>query len=177
MAYFADCTAPLEQRRHDGHPFAPLPTNFLDLFPLKPRMLDCRQAAVLDLGKFGHFGRSPAIKILFGLRVKGGDMIGERVHQLCGEAAAPCERVKQQSLIEAAHHHDPVDRGIGRGEGDTLRWRAADATDLEIDCGRGAAVQSELCLASSLAALGSRKIEIRIFYGSFQLVDAIAREK
>ena len=98
-------------------------------------------------------------------------------HRRRAQPAGLGELVKHQRLIEASHHHDPVDGRAGVPE-DEFAFRAAgQRTDLEIEFGGGAPVELELGLARHPAPLGGREIEVGVLHRAFQFVGTVTGEK
>src|SRR5262249_18029303 len=106
-----------------------------------------------------------------------GNVVGELVHRPRLEAIVLGQRVEEQSLIEAPHHDDPIDRRAVRSKADAALRRAEKPASLLIKGGCGTPVDGQLGLASLPRQLDAGEVEIRKFYRPLQLVGVLTGEK
>src|SRR5271165_158628 len=101
------------------------------------------------------------------------DMVGELVHQGRIQSIGLGELIEERRLIEAAHHHDPIDHATFGTKADPSIRRAGQRSDLQIKRRRRAAVERELGLAGYPALFRGREVKVRKFYRAFELVAAV----
>src|SRR5205823_741082 len=101
------------------------------------------EAAMLHLGKAGHFRRAAMVEVPLGGSVKLGNMVGKLVHYVPIEATRLGERIKQQGLVETPHHDDPIESLAVRRKADGVVGAAEEAANLLVKRWRGAPVEDE----------------------------------
>src|SRR6516165_8293172 len=113
----------------------------------------------------------------FGCLMERRDMVGELVHQGRIQSVGLGELVEQRRLIEAAHHHDPIEHATLGTKADLSIRSAGQRSDLQIKLWCRAAIEHELGLAGYPALFRGREVKVRKFYRAFELVTAVAGEK
>src|SRR6516225_524233 len=113
----------------------------------------------------------------FGCLMERRDMVSELVHQGRIQSVGLGELVEQRRLIEAAHHHDPIDDATLGTKTDLSIRSVGQRSDLQIKLRRRASVEHELGLARYPALFRGREVKVRKFYCKFEFVSAVAGKK
>jgi hypothetical protein len=132
---------------------------------------------VVRLDNGGQRRRATVTRARFGCLMKGGDVIGELCHQSRIQPMGFGERIEQRCVIEAPHHHDPIDDQPLRPKADLAGGGAAQTSNLEIEARGGAAIEGIFVLAGDPALLDSREIEIRKLYRALEFISAATGQK
>jgi hypothetical protein len=177
MAHSTCCTATVEELRQTRDLFLPSLPN--TLHPIRAEAGTARgcEAAILHLGKVGHFRPAAMVKALLGRGVKLGNMVGEMIHYVPIEATRLGEGIEQQGLIETSHHDDPIESLAVRRKADGAVSPPEEAPNLIINRRRGAPVKDQFRLAGAPPEIRGRKIEIGVRYRALKLEDALAGDK
>ena len=176
--HFSGGGPPVEQGADRGEPLQRLLPDLDDPLSGEPGISRRHQAGVVRLDDGGQRRRAAVTRARFGCLMKGGDVVGEPRHQGRIQPMGFGELIEQRCVIEAPHHHDPIDDQPLRPEADLARGGAAQTSNLEIEVRGGAAIEGIFVLARGPALLDSRKIEIRKLYRALEFISAVTgREK
>jgi hypothetical protein len=109
--------------------------------------------------------------------VEAGDLFREIEHQRARKVPARGHPVEQRLLIEALHHHDPIEDGAGSAQRQPPVGRAQDRADLLVELGRCPPIERQLGTAGLLAQRRRRIVQVGEPHGPLQLVGLIASEE
>ncbi len=176
-AHLALGAAAVEQRLAARRLFAQPRFHPVDLLRFEPGIAAFAQNADIGLDQRRHRGAAAALAADLRLFVELHYMRCERQHQRRGEAAGSGDVLQQQRLLEAPHHHDPVERLAFAGPVEGAVRPAHDRPDLQVELRCGAPVQRQFRGTGGAAPRDGGKIGIRVFDRALQLVGAVAGEK
>ena len=86
------------------------------------------------------------------------------------------EAIEHIALVESLHKHEPIDRGSGSADRETLAG-IHQRQDVEIDVRRQRAIEPQFGAAGGLAPRKRRKVEIGKADRLLELVDPVADQK
>src|SRR6516162_5922154 len=122
------------------------------------------QAAMVRLDDSGQRRSAAVTGARFGCLMERRDMVGELVHQGRIQSVGLGELIEQRLLVEAAHHHDPIDHATLGTKADPSIRSAGQRSDLQIKLRRRAAVEHELGLAGYPALFRGREVKVGKLY-------------